>query len=102
MCLQVLHSAVSGCSANPARLWPLQLLAWLLQAQRDKGPATEQVGTCLLCWAWPARSCLKSLQGGSNIGLCILQSSRGGLVAAFQKSMWPQAFGGGLHSCADA
>ena len=48
MCLQVLHAAISGCSADPARLWPLQLLAWLLQAQRDKGAATEQVGTSSL------------------------------------------------------
>ena len=48
MCLQVLHSAVSGCSAGPARLWPLQLLAWLLQAQRDKGAAIKQVGTSSL------------------------------------------------------
>lgn len=85
MCLQVLHAAISGCSADPARLWPLQLLAWLLQAQRDKCAATEQVGNSFLSliWAWPARSCLKSLQGSSNVGLCDLSKQQSGIEGSF-------------------
>ena len=87
MCLQVLHSAISGCSADPARLWPLQLLAWLLQAQRNRETATEQVCTSSQS-PWLGLAC-KTLPE----------------AAATQLKHWPLHLvkqQSGLQACADA